>query len=36
MPQKMFLNQVRRLGEEVLPRLQAHKIKLVPAAEALR
>ena len=35
MPQEMFLNQIRRLGEEVLPRLQAHKIKHVPAAQAL-
>ncbi len=35
MPQEMFLKQIRRLGEEVLPRLKAHKVKYVPAAEAL-
>ncbi|MFZ1992365.1 MAG: LLM class flavin-dependent oxidoreductase, partial [Alphaproteobacteria bacterium] len=35
MPQHMFLKQIRRLGEEVLPRLKAHKVKFVPAAEAL-
>jgi alkanesulfonate monooxygenase SsuD/methylene tetrahydromethanopterin reductase-like flavin-dependent oxidoreductase (luciferase family) len=35
MPQEMFLNQIRRIGEEVLPRLQAYKVKHVPAAEAL-
>ena len=35
MPQQMFLNQIRRLGEEVLPRLRAHKVNFVPAAEAL-
>src|SRR5262249_46652280 len=32
MPQEMFLKQIRRLGEEVLPRLKAHKITRVPAA----
>ena len=35
LPQEMFLNQIRRLGEEVLPRLHAHKVKRVPAAEGL-
>ena len=35
MPQKMFLNQIRRIGEEVLPRLKAHNMKMVPAAEAI-
>ncbi len=35
MPQEMFLNQVRRIGAEVLPRLQAHKIRSVPFAEAV-
>jgi alkanesulfonate monooxygenase SsuD/methylene tetrahydromethanopterin reductase-like flavin-dependent oxidoreductase (luciferase family) len=34
MPQHMFLNQIRRLGEEVLPRLKAYKVSRVPAAEA--
>ena len=33
MPQEMFLNQVRRIGEEVLPRLQKYNVKSVPAAE---
>jgi alkanesulfonate monooxygenase SsuD/methylene tetrahydromethanopterin reductase-like flavin-dependent oxidoreductase (luciferase family) len=32
LPQEMFLNQVRRIGSEVLPRLQAHKVKCVPHA----
>lgn len=27
MPQEMFLNQIRRFGTEVLPRLQAHRVK---------
>jgi alkanesulfonate monooxygenase SsuD/methylene tetrahydromethanopterin reductase-like flavin-dependent oxidoreductase (luciferase family) len=35
MPQDMFLNQIRRIGAEVLPRLQAHKVKSVPFAESL-
>ena len=33
MPKEMFLNQIRRLGAEVLPRLHAHKITRVPFAE---
>ena len=33
MPQEMYLNQIRRIGAEVLPRLQAHKIRSVPFAE---
>jgi alkanesulfonate monooxygenase SsuD/methylene tetrahydromethanopterin reductase-like flavin-dependent oxidoreductase (luciferase family) len=33
MPQEMFLNQIRRLGEEVLPRLKEHKITRVKFAE---
>ena len=33
MPQELFLNQIRRLGAEVVPRLQAHKITRVPFAE---
>lgn len=35
MPQEMFLNQIRRLGKEVLPRIQAHKITRVKLAEGL-
>jgi alkanesulfonate monooxygenase SsuD/methylene tetrahydromethanopterin reductase-like flavin-dependent oxidoreductase (luciferase family) len=35
MPQEMFLNQIRRFGTEVLPRLQAKRIRRVPAAEAI-
>jgi len=35
MPQEMFLNQIRRIGSEVLPRLQAHKVTTVPFAEAV-
>ncbi len=30
MPNKMFLEQVRRFGREVLPILQAHEVKRVP------
>ncbi|HWL62590.1 MAG TPA: LLM class flavin-dependent oxidoreductase [Steroidobacteraceae bacterium] len=33
LPQELFLNQIRRIGEEVLPRLQAHKVLRVPHAE---
>ena len=33
MPQEMFLNQVRRIGQEVLPRLQKHKVTRVKFAE---
>ena len=33
MPQEMFLNQIRRIGEEVLPRLKAYNVARVPAAE---
>ena len=35
MPQEMFLNQIRRIGSEVLPRLQAHKVTSVPFAESV-
>ena len=35
MPQELFLNQVKRIGEEVLPRLHAHKITRVQFAEAV-
>jgi hypothetical protein len=34
-PQEMFLNQIRRIGEEVLPRLHAHKITRVRLAEGI-
>lgn len=27
MPQELFMNQIRRFGREVLPRLQAHQVK---------
>ena len=33
MPQDMFMNQIERFAREVLPRLQKHDIKTVPAAE---
>ncbi len=33
MPTEMFRNQIKRLGEEVLPRLQAHGVKVSPHAE---
>jgi alkanesulfonate monooxygenase SsuD/methylene tetrahydromethanopterin reductase-like flavin-dependent oxidoreductase (luciferase family) len=33
-PHDLHLEQVRRFGREVLPRLQAHKVTRVPAAEA--
>ena len=33
MPNKMFLEQVRRFGREVLPILQAHEVKRVPVRE---
>ena len=32
LPNDMFMEQVRRFGREVLPRLQAHQVKRVPAA----
>jgi alkanesulfonate monooxygenase SsuD/methylene tetrahydromethanopterin reductase-like flavin-dependent oxidoreductase (luciferase family) len=32
MPHDLFLKQLRRFGKEVLPKLQAHKVKRVPAA----
>ena len=32
MPNDMFMEQVRRFGRDVLPKLQAHKVKRVPAA----
>jgi len=33
LPQEMYLNQIRRIGAEVLPRLQAHRITAVPHAQ---
>jgi len=35
MPQQMFLNQIRRLGAEVLPRLRAHVVTQVKLAEGI-
>lgn len=35
MPHEMFIEQIRRFATEVLPRLQAHEVKRVPAAEEL-
>lgn len=33
LPHKDFLEQIRRFGREVLPKLQAHRVTRVPAAE---
>ena len=33
LPHELFLNQIERFAREVLPRLQAHEVKRVPAAE---
>jgi len=35
MPHEMFVNQIRLFAEKVLPALQAHQVKRVPAAEAV-
>jgi alkanesulfonate monooxygenase SsuD/methylene tetrahydromethanopterin reductase-like flavin-dependent oxidoreductase (luciferase family) len=35
MPHALFMNQIERFAKEVLPILQAHHVKRVPAAEAL-
>ncbi len=35
MPHEMVMNQIKRIGEEVLPRLQAHKMTRVPPAEGI-
>jgi alkanesulfonate monooxygenase SsuD/methylene tetrahydromethanopterin reductase-like flavin-dependent oxidoreductase (luciferase family) len=35
MPQETFLQQIRRFGHEVLPRLQAHQVTHVPAADTV-
>jgi alkanesulfonate monooxygenase SsuD/methylene tetrahydromethanopterin reductase-like flavin-dependent oxidoreductase (luciferase family) len=34
MPQEMFLTQMHRFAEQVLPKLHAHKVTRVPAADA--
>jgi alkanesulfonate monooxygenase SsuD/methylene tetrahydromethanopterin reductase-like flavin-dependent oxidoreductase (luciferase family) len=34
MPHEMFLHQIRRFAQEVLPKLQAHTVSRVPVAEA--
>ena len=33
MPHEMFIEQIRRFARGVLPALQAHQVKRVPAAE---
>jgi alkanesulfonate monooxygenase SsuD/methylene tetrahydromethanopterin reductase-like flavin-dependent oxidoreductase (luciferase family) len=33
-PNALFIDQIRRFGREVLPKLQAHQVKQVPAARA--
>jgi alkanesulfonate monooxygenase SsuD/methylene tetrahydromethanopterin reductase-like flavin-dependent oxidoreductase (luciferase family) len=33
LPHDLFMNQIERFAREVLPRLQAHEVKTVPAAE---
>jgi len=35
MSHDVFMEQIRRFGRDVLPRLQAHQVKRVPAAEAV-
>jgi len=35
MPHEMFLEQIRRFAADVLPALQAHEVRRVPAAESL-
>ena len=35
MPHDMFIEQIRRFASDVLPALQAHEVKRVPAAEAV-
>ena len=35
MPNELFMDQVRRFGREVLPRLQAHQVTRIPAMEAV-
>ena len=36
LPHDLFIDQIRRFGRDVLPRLQAHEVARVPAADALR
>jgi hypothetical protein len=33
MPHEMFVEQIRRFARDVLPALQAHEVRHVPAAE---
>jgi hypothetical protein len=33
-PNKLFIEQIRRFGREVLPKLHAHQVKRVPAQAA--
>ena len=33
-PNKLFIEQIRRFGREVLPKLQAHQVRRVPAIAA--
>ena len=35
-PHELYLEQIRRFGREVLPRLQAHQVTRVPPAAASR
>jgi hypothetical protein len=35
MPNELFLEQVRRFGRDVLPRLQAHQVTRIPAMETV-
>ena len=35
LPNDLFLEQVRRFGRDVLPKLQAHQVTRIPAVEAL-
>jgi len=35
MPNDLFMEQVRRFGREVLPKLQAHRVTRIPAMEAV-
>jgi hypothetical protein len=36
MPHEMFMEQIRRFARDVLPALQAHEVRRVPAAEAVQ
>jgi alkanesulfonate monooxygenase SsuD/methylene tetrahydromethanopterin reductase-like flavin-dependent oxidoreductase (luciferase family) len=35
MPNDLFMEQVRRFGRDVLPKLQAHQVRRVPGAETV-